>query len=479
MLENPSEALSQRKKILFFVSDYVYVRNYLSNDALSSLQANHSVYFAVSSKVPLDSTGIDSSRFAGHFSYSESVTRTHHLLFQALAWNFRKKSRTFFYRLLRQSNWDQVLRNGPMWERVKSVARWVRGLFSRSSPLLGIILGSRIIFPFAGKFLRSALQINSEVLFLLSSQNWDVAIFPSTGFDPLAMDVARAGQELSIPTIGLIDNWDNLISKSIFWAKPDFLGVWGDQAVEQAVGVQGFSKHQVVKIGTPRFDHYFQHRNAVGRTGNDYLLFVGSAMPFDEISALHRIEESLRKLGYSPKDTMVLYRPHPWQQKRLVPAYFDEKKFEFTKIDPQLEERQLQKPQKMSEDTSFQPDLEYYPELFGNSRMVIGPLTTMLFEAALCLRPVLALTYPDGHHFNTTVRYFTHFEGMDSVPGFEFCHDETHLTSQISSALESDPISQEESDKVLSRYLHFSSLRYPDRLLELTNDVIATRGKEN
>lgn len=479
MLINPSDTLSERKKVLFFISDHVYVRNYLSNDALSSLQANHTVYFAVSSNVPLDSTGINSSQFAGHFSYCESVTRTHHLLFQAFAWNYRKKSRTFSYRLLRQSNWDQVLRNGPIWERVKSVSRWVRGLFSYSSPLLGIILGSRIIFPFAGKFLRSTLEINSEVSFLLTSQNWDVAIFPSTGFDPLAMDVARAGEELSIPTIGLIDNWDNLISKSIFWAKPNFLGVWGDQAVEQAVSVQGFSKDQVVKIGTPRFDHYFQSRSAITGISNDYLLFVGSAMPFDEISALQRIEESLRTLGYSAKDLKVLYRPHPWQQKRLVSAHFDQKMFEFTRIDPQLEERQLQKPQKMSEDTSFQPDLKYYPRLFEKSRMVIGPLTTMLFEAALCLRPVLALAYPDGHHFNTTVRYFTHFEGMDSVPGFHFCYDETHLTSQISRALESDPISPEESDKVLSRYLHFSSLRYPDRLLKLTNDVLATKGKEN
>ena len=133
----------------------------------------------------------------------------------------------------------------------------------------------------------------------------------------------------------------------------------------------------------------------------------------------------------------------------------------------------LARTKKASEDTSFQPTLSYYPELFRNARLVVGPLTTMLFEASLCLRPVVALAYPDGFHFNTSVKYFTHFDGMDSVPGFRFCHDSDQLAIALSSGLRDFTFAAESVDSAAREFLFISPDPYAMRLKNLVESVIA------
>jgi hypothetical protein len=286
------------------------------------------------------------------------------------------------------------------------------------------------------------------------------------------------GQELSVPTLCLIDNWDNLSSKTVFWKKPDHLGVWGPQAQSLAHTIHGFVPDQVHLIGTPRFDSYFEARTSTGfTTPHDfpYALYVGSAMPFDDIGTLKILEKILIESENLPPDFRLIYRPHPWQHKRNVDARFTAEDFSRVILDPQFDEAQRAGAVRGTNDPSFQPDLDYYPGLLLSSRCVVGPLTTMLLEASLCLKPVVALSYFDGYHANTSQRYFSHFDGMEKVPGFVFCNDKETLTTLISQALEVGAINPAASDDQTSYFLYRDERSYPDRLEALVRHIIDTK----
>ena len=95
---------------------------------------------------------------------------------------------------------------------------------------------------------------------------------------------------------------------------------------------------------------------------------------------------SLIKSSHILKNYKIIYRPHPW---RKGFEYFDFKKFKNIKIDPQLEENYKKK----NFQTTFQPDLNYYPSLIKNADMVISGPTSMIVESLIFRKKVLILSH--------------------------------------------------------------------------------------
>jgi len=459
--------MTSPKQILFLVSEFTYVRNYLRTGALDSVLANHNVRFALAEEVSEGDHPLADPQIVGTFKYTPKQVRLQAEIFQILAWRHRKKSRTFFYRWLRQSNWNLVVRQLSLLARFRALLAWSAGILTQRSLFIGPILGNRFLFKLSFSVLTRRRQPNEGLSAIIEQGNWDLIAIPSAGFEPATFDAIRVAKSKKIPTLALIDNWDNLVSKTVFSPKPDQIGVWGEQAEKQAIEVQGFEKQAISLIGTPRFDQYFIARDSFTAVRGDYILFVGSAMPFDELGALHSIENALEELGL--ETVPIVYRPHPWQQKRLVNSVFNESDFRVTVLDTQIAAAKRQLVQQSSTDTRFQPDLSHYPDLFRNSRIVIGPLTTMLLEASICVRPVIGLSYDDGYHFTTSLKYFSHFDGMESVPGFQFCDTKDRLRHCLQKGLGQPAINPELLDAGLSQFLVIEQRPYPERLLELVN----------
>ena len=61
---------------------------------------------------------------------------------------------------------------------------------------------------------------------------------------------------LDIESIVIVDNWDNLSSKSVLLKYPDKLLVWSDQMADHAQRIQGMQSCDIKVIGSARFDHY-------------------------------------------------------------------------------------------------------------------------------------------------------------------------------------------------------------------------------
>jgi len=462
--------------LLFVLSSDMYVRNYVRTGVIDSLRTENSVTIIADSRLTLLSEVECEEGYLGSFALDRKIERRRELFFTVLMWRFRKRSPTFFYRWLRMANWGLVRTDSGPIAFLTSFARWAAGLALRPRPLVTALLGSKGMFALSSRVLRRPHKVSAQIVELLTDRHFDVIVFPSAAFEPVIPDLIRFGRSQNITTLTLIDNWDNLTSKTVYWDKPDHIAVWGEQAKRQAQEIHAFDEKQIHLVGTPRFDSYFAHRQdseTLSPYPFPYILFVGSAMPFDELGALHSLEKLLVNNPQVPEELTVVYRPHPWQQKRKVPATFFTADFHRTVLDQQISEAYASGVKQESTNRAFQPDLSYYPSLLSHARAVVGPLTTMLFEAALCLRPVLALSYPDGHHFTTNRRYLTHFEGLEAIPGFEFCDTKEQLETGLSQVLRVRDISPSDSDAATSHYLYQGNGTYGERIRRLLDKIVA------
>lgn len=464
-------------KVLLVVSDDVYVRNYLRTDALSALRTAADVHIVAESGLALIDEVRKEEGFLGTFTLDPAMRKKHQLFFEMLMWRYRKRSKTFLYRWMRIANWDLVRTNEGFIALVTSSLRWAVSSATNTRALRSPSLGNALVFPLLGPQLHRSLTPNAELANFVDQGGFDLIVFPSSAHEPTGSDLIRLGEERKVPTLALIDNWDNLSSKTVLWQKPTHLAVWGKQTKQQAISIHGCEPDFVHVLGTPRFDVYLQPRkSSTKKSGlnlpDRYLLFVGSAMPFDEIAALHALETTLENHKVDPASMRIVYRPHPWQQKRRIRQVFREEDFTYTILDPQLQGNTGDGSSSLANNSAFQPDLDYYPQLFSSADVVVGPLTTMLFEAALCYKPVLALSYSDGHHFNTSRRYFSHFDGLEDIPGFVFCEEQSSLGEALTGLLQGSKVDKEATDKVTQHYLYRDSQSYPVRLAELAQQII-------
>jgi hypothetical protein len=464
---------SRRQRVLVCFNNDDYVRNYVRTGVLSKLSKDFELTIIANGSLELSEELRLLPGFAGFFSITPATENRFLLHSQLLMWRNRRKSKTFLYRWLRMAEWGDWQHEKSPAHRLTLTFRWAISLLTKFPVLRIPLLGNRVTFPVASRILRFRMDKERALDNLVLPGMFDLIIFPSNAYEAAATVLIRLARKHQIPSLALIDNWDNLASKTVFWERPDHIAVWGPQAAKQALSIHGFQPHEIHAIGTPRFDAYFLDRSPLPRPAAEKtrLLFVGSAMPFDEISALSRLEEGLFALGHSPSTAEIIYRPHPWQQKRKAPAAFNPGEFSFARLDPQMGHTQFRSSTNPSRNSGFQPDLDYYPHLLNSVDAVVGPLTTMLFEGALCLRPVLALSYNDGVHPTTSRRYFSHFEGLDRVPGFVFCDDVALLAERLDRVLSCNAIDEQESDKVTSFYLYRDGRSYVERLASLAHAV--------
>ena len=461
------------KKALIVITSDIYIRNYLRTEAFSELHRIMDCDYVADSRVKNSNDLEILPGFRGYFSIPDKARYLHDFHFSLMMWRFRKRSRTFTHRWLRNSGWHAVKRVGSPWVRVLSFLSWLVGSIRNPHGLRIPLLANPLTYPLTSAIVRKRLEINSDIAKYFDLTSYDVCLFPSAAFDAATVDAIRIGKRKSVPTVCLIDNWDNLTSKTVFWKLPDFLGVWGLQAKEQAMRIHGFKAEQVTLLGTPRFEPYFKYRqmHLESHYQFPYILFVGSAMPYDELGALHELEGLIARDVHQKDSLKIIYRPHPWQQKRATNAIFDESEFSRTVLDFQMKKAYEGGVLPEKTDEKFQPSLDYYPSLLANAEVVVGPLTTMLLEAALSLRPVIGLSYYDGYHANTSLRYFSHFEGTEKIPGFNLCESRDALPGLLSDTLSIGQIDESLSTEATKYFVFNDSRDYPQRLANFVSEV--------
>jgi len=465
-------------RILVVIPGREHVRNLLRSGGLDEVLAVHDCVFTVpegfDAAEDLDEI-VRRGELIGRYRTSPERERLHGLLFDALMWRHRDRSRTFLYRWQRSAGMNRIMRDRGAWVRTKSTIRWLMWLLRKWHPVRTVLLGSRVAHPLARWIVERRLGRDETLRALVERSAPDLILLPTNAYEAVGMDLVRLTRGTGVRTLFLVDNWDNLSSKTVLWARPDHLAVWGEQSVEHAVEIQGMPIADVSVVGTARFDDYYAARSSPPPSPYPfpYVLFVGAALANDELAVLEQLDELLA-VRAGQDDLRIVYRPHPWQQPRAVDAVFEPSRFRHVLLDRQFAE---DAPARSGDQRDFQPDLRWYPALLVNATLVMGPLTTMLLEGSVCRRRVLALAHDDGIHFTTpsqAYRWYRHFEGVEAIEGFAICHDLADLPEFFLRLVsETAPLDPERVDRSVDRFVHHDGRPFAVRLCETVDEVLA------
>jgi len=443
-------------RLLIIISSDLYVRNFISTGAFAGLKEAHELYYL---STPLRHVALLAQQ--GNYVGSIDVeawraalyTELGHILMMASRHHsstFRIKARIQF--LLRDRLKYELLSAAGL----RELTTWTLMWLTREN----------------GRLTRVLLDVKPDLM-----------IAPTAVTDPLLIDVARLGKRLKIPTLFLVNNWDNLSSKLVFPETPDYLGVWGEQSVEHACRIHGMSRERVFVVGTPTFDHYFHVAKETLPSPYPfrYVLFAGCSLPFDEITALRTLDDAIELEGLS--GLKIVYRPHPWRQRRKCFDVFEPEKYQHVIIDEQVKESYFRtvRTQDYRGSKAFLPSLDYYPSLLSHAEFVISPLSTMMLESAICETPVLVIAYDDHvHAFSPgTAIHEEHFKGIEAVDGFQICRDSCELARDFLHMVQActQTVSRNGAMREQIRYfLDHDDRTYAQRLRDLINEIAKRHG---
>ena len=306
----------------------------------------------------------------------------------------------------------------------------------------------------------------------LKSDKPDLILYPTSGFETLSMELVFIGQNLNSKSMFLFDNWDNLSSKTVMYALPDFIGTWGQQSSNHALQISGFPKSRIFEIGAARFTNYMEENKSVKFSLPErYLLFAGSFLNFDEYKALRIIDNFLMRLE-SHHDLYVIYRPHP---EGVHKNSFQTQNFQRVLMDPQFSEL-LAKGLLKTSGNLGRFSLDYYPYLISNAEFVVGGLTSLLIEATLFQKLYITLEHDEPYNLSNPAklrRNYTHFKEIGRLPNLISCKDLQDLPRILFDLLNGKEIVKRgDCLKELDFFVRSDVAEYSNRLKRSIEDVI-------
>ena len=448
--------------ILAFVENDMYVRNFLSSGALDKLIAHRSMKISAGELVNPDRlqpwSAICTKPYKRHLRNVKTVFGFNKLSIR----RFRRRSRTF----------DIKVRTGAPFGRYGLIERL------RSEPMIY----DRFVLP----GLLEELGNNDSLEAVIAQESPRLILFPITGVESTGYELIKLSRRYDFRTLFLINGWDNLSSKTVFGALPDYMGLWGPQALNDAERIHGLSRERGVLLGCARYEPYFGDRaTSESPFPFRYALFAGATTACDELTPLRLLDEELTRSGV--EDLRVVYRPHPWRESRVCDDLFEAKNFKHTILDPQLQDAYYSNKRSKQESVSSKtmPSLGYYPKLLNHASLVISPMSSMTLEAALFNVPTIILAHDDGIHKipGSLQAQYQHFDGGREVIGWHFVDDLGRLPSTLMKVYEltrQDTPSKRHFAPSLARsmepYILMDERSYAERLLDAT-DAIMDRAK--
>lgn len=350
--------------------------------------------------------------------------------------------------------------------------------------LAGLPLGSAVFRRIVDQ--RLASQPPRALAALLDREQPDVVLHPSVLDSVFLNDLVVECRQRAIPLVVAMNSWDNPSTKRAMVGAPDWLLVWGPQTRDHAVRFIRMQRDRVVPFGVAQFDVY-RDRPRIDRAqfcadhGLDpsrrIILFAGSNAQTDELAALQALDRAVSdgRLG----NVSFVYRPHPWGGGGRDGARLARAKFDHVVVDRNM--RAYLDAIAAGNRNMTLPDYRDTHDLLSAIDGVISPMSTILLEAALHAKPVVAYTPAgaDGSEQLANSLPMLHFADFLKLP--EIGHASTidgliGATAELADAKEGAKRGQE-FQRAASHFVTPFEAAWRDRLVDFLRDrVLARRG---
>jgi hypothetical protein len=283
-----------------------------------------------------------------------------------------------------------------------------------------------------------------------------VLIFSGGAFSGVENILLGKSRRLGIETALVIDNWDNLSSKSLFTSSPNALGVWGPNMHRDALEIHSMSPRIVRHVGSARFR---PNERPSPQSRPAFILFAGSGKPlFDELTALIDLRLMLDRNQLST--LRIIYRPHP-----------------MSRVDQNSMADVIEKLERVELDSSFSGPLEsnfYKSEpleelenLCKLASFIIAPLSSIIVEGLSLGTPVVSLNWTSDPSDDLPLSEYTHFLELREVRGFFPVTSWEELESRLI-----EIIACKGEQNLVPEILPSFNSRYADRVVSLVDELM-------
>jgi hypothetical protein len=333
------------------------------------------------------------------------------------------------------------------------------------------------------KHILKKIGSNESLKKLLAEEKPDIVFHPTVLEGLFVSDLVQWAEENIPPVVFLMNSWDNPSTKAMTVGHPDWLVVWGEQSKQHAIRHLGSPKERILCFGAAQFDLYRQPpeesrseflRKLGLSSERKTLLYAGSSKGLNEVRHLQTLEYALHteQLPCS----QIIFRPHPWRGVVPEEPDFYSISWQFVKMDPQMED--YYKASRYEKSKIFLPDYQHTHTLLNAVDAVVSPVSTILLEAALHGKPVLAYMPKEEIEKNFFIRTMANMRFMREFferTDCEVCYSGQEFIAACKRLLQSTDIPgiSGRFRKQASYFVSDDGCSYSERVLELVNRLVA------
>ena len=308
------------------------------------------------------------------------------------------------------------------------------------------------------------------------------------GTKPFEIRLLRAAKRKKIKSLAVVPSWDNLTSKGVMGVKPDYLAVWNEIMVDEAVELHAFRKDRIFITGPLQFDNFF---NPSYKMDEDLFRKKFNVRPNQRVSVFGTITpkyfkynlEVLQILGGFIKDGViqgdpkVIIRVHP--QVVSDPVLGDNLD-DYRKLVSSGDTFSLSLPE-VAEWSTMQVPLETdYKELISilsYSSICIASASTLIFDSFACQTNFIGVGF-DGFEKPLpkakSVRRmfeFEHYKNVYKIGGFRIAESKDELAAFVNEYMKRPDSHREKQIETLKQQVKFLDGRNFERVIETIQKV--------
>lgn len=378
-----------------------------------------------------------------NLEYGKTLNSMHYLyLFNQIAQIHFSKSFKFRLRRMYLGSVNLSGQNLTLLEKMRGIFVVLRQFvgYTRKNYLqiLAFLWPLRRLFEFHYKreFKTDLFKIQKSEKNFIKNLSSDLIIFPTSGADLLAFELIALCKLEEKKSMFVIENWDNLTSKTTFPFNPDYITVMGERSALQAQEIHGFAKENIAITGLPRFEKY--NETQVDKSLSfinsklKQILYLGFSLPYNETRLIQSIFTHLQD-NYLQSEFELHYKPHPFRQKRFIEDNIKiDKTTGYEAIKMWHEPLQNQK--------SLPLINEDYLLFLRSFDIVITTPTTMALEVMILGIPCIIDSVDDGIHITSpwhAMNNYLHLEDLISIPEVKIARTESEVLIHLDELMKS------------------------------------------
>jgi hypothetical protein len=455
-----------RLTIAIFIEHDIVYRHFITSGVFADLAARHRVVFVFPEKGPENkrlTVEIDPRTLGG----------------EALFIPTNIERITYWRRLYQvsQLRW----RPGAAWRQLRATMR--RHVGPRAN-ILYSALALPGIFALYRRWSESMIDRQPTAMTdVLDRLSPDMIVHPTVLEGLFINDVIKLGRARGIPTIAIMNSWDNPSTKRAVFGEPDWLLVWGEQTRNLAVTYMGMDPARTVSFGAAQFEIYRRPprvaRDEFCRSygidpAKPILLYAGSSKGSDEFAHLQTIEDAIDR-GDLPGISIV-YRPHPWGRGGYKGERLLDHPWRHVRIDRSM--RGYLEEIRAGRRPIYLADYADTHDILACVDALVSPLSTILLEGMLHGKPVLCFL-PDekqGSSLGLQARH-VHFDDFFNNPDVLVVEGDTALIGKLAELMArvSDPDAAARMAKACAHFVVPQREPYGERLTALLEKLAAER----